>query len=303
MINRLACDRLMNFSELVEKTAGLIEQRKNNPPIDALKQTYFEELDRRIGGLEAGKVTAVVGRPSMGKTMLALNIVRNMVVTGTRVLVVSLSVSKEDWTQFFLCSSANIDLHKTRMGHLNAEELARLTQSVQKNSSLPLYVVDDVRHLEDVIKTITQLIQEHNIGLVLIDGLSDIYGITLRSIKERGIRYEKQLKTLKEKTAQWNVPVMVTQTLSRRFELNPYAFVSKYEYGPKEGNLYQNVHKILHIYREEYYCPKKHNKGQMDIRIPAMKFGDWNSSARLYFERSTGLIKEYTSTPFDPDSV
>lgn len=293
MINRIKYDRFMDFNELVKKTAGLIEQGKNKVKPCVFKPTYFKDLDQAIDGLEFGKVTAIVGRPSMGKTLFAMNIVRNVVNQGSPVLVFSLSLEKEDWTRCFLCASAEVELHKARRGILNDEESARLKLAAERCSSLSLFVVDDTRHIKGIKQSIDESIKEHNIELVLIDGMSDIYNNSLRSMKDRGKRYDQQLKVLKEIAAQWNIPILVTQGLSRRFERNPHIFVPKYEFGPKEGNLYKNVDRILHIYREEYYRLTKTNIGRMDIRIPSMKFGDSNCGVSLIFDKSIGLVKEY----------
>jgi len=261
MINRIEYSQLTNFSELIKKTMGLIDQTKNKTTESMFIRTYFEELDRVTKGLEIGKVTAIVGRPAMGKTLFALRIVRNVVNAGTTTLVFSLSLCKEEWTKCFLCSSANVDLHKTRIGYLNEEETVRLSEAAQKFSSLPLFVNDEDRRLEDITKTISESIKEQNVELVLIDGMSDLYGNTLQSSKSRGLRYDKQLKFLKEMAAQWNIPILVTQSLSRRIERNPYLLIPKHEYGIKEGNLSEHASRILQLYREEYYNPKKHNRG------------------------------------------
>jgi len=301
MINRIEFNQLMSFSELVKKTMGLIDQSKSKTTENMFKRTYFEDLDRITKGLELGKLTAIVGRPSMGKTLFALSIIRNVVSEGTPTLVFSLSLCKEEWTKCFLCSSANVDLHKTRTGYLNEEETTRLNEAAQKLSSLPLYVNDEDRRLEDINKTISESIKEHKIELVLIDGMSDFYGNTLQTSTCRGQRYDKQLKLLKEMAAEWNIPILITQGLSRRIERNPYLLIPKHEYGIKEGNLSEHASRILQLYREEYYNPKKRNRGLMNIRIPAMKYGECHSSVIVHFDRSTGLVKDLESTPFDPD--
>ncbi len=295
MVNRIEFNQLKNISELVKNTMGLIEQSKNKTTGDYFKPTYFEELDRFTKGFEIGKLTAIVGRPSMGKTLFTLNIIRNVVSNGIPVLVFSLSQCKETWTMRLLCLSAKIDLHKIRTGFFNTEEAARLNEAAEKLSSLPLFVIDDAHRFEDIKKTINESIAEHKIELVLIDGMSDIYGNHLRSQKSRGQRHDKQLKDFKELAAQLNIPILITQTLSRRVERNPHICMPKHEYGIKEGNLSEHAGRILHIYREEYYRPKESNRGIMDIRIPPMKYGECIGNVRMHFDKSTGLVKEYES--------
>ena len=300
MTNRIQFSQLISFDDLMKNTLGLIDQAKNKNAGD-FKPTCFEDLDRITKGLESGKITAIVGRPSMGKTLFALNIVRNVAVKGAPVLVFSLSLCKEEWTKCFLCSSADLDLHKTRMGKLDEEETTKLNEIAQKWASLPLFVKDEDRRLEDIIRTICESINEHKIELVLIDGMSDIYGNTIQTMKSRGQRYDKQLKVLRDKAEEWGIPVLITQGLSRRIERNPYLMIPKHEYGIREGNLSQYAGRILQLYREEYYNPKKSNRGVMNIRIPAMKYGEVNTNLMLHFDRNTGQVKEFETMPFDPD--
>ena len=303
MVNKIEPSPLTNFGDLVKITLECMDQHSIKPVLGEVIPTYFEELDLKIYGLEFGKITAIVGRPSMGKTLFAMNIVRRVVSNGKRVMVFSLSLCKQEWTKCFLCCSANLDLHKTRIGDLSAEETAKLNEAAQKSSSLLLFVRDEDRRMEGIIKTVSESIKDHKIELVLIDGMSDIYGNTLQSMKSRGQRYDKQLKMLKEMAVQWHIPILITQTLSRRAERNPYALIPKYEYGLREGNLSQHADRILQLYREEYYNPKKYNRGVMDIRIPAMKYGENHTNAKVRFDRSTGVVQEIESVPFDPDGA
>ncbi len=293
MINRIELNELESFGELVKNTMGLIDQAKDKTEVDTILPTYYPLLDTIIKGLEVGKLTAVVGRPSMGKTLFTMNIIRSIVSKEIPVLVFSLSLCKEEWTKCLLCSLANVDLCKTRTGEINEEETVRLNEVAQKVSSLPLIVRDNERRLAEIINIIKESVKEHYVELVVIDGMSNIYGNTLQTTKSRGKRYDSQLKLLKELAEELNLPIVITQNLSRRAERDSYLLIPKHEFGITEGNLSEHASRIFHIYREEYYRPKKSNKGVMCVRIPAMKYGETNTSAMLDFDRSTGIIKEF----------
>lgn len=293
MVNRIEFNQLESFDELVRNTMGLIEQAKERIDEDTVLPTYYPLLDTIIKGFEVGKLTAIVGRPSMGKSLFTMNIVRSIVSKKVPVLVFSLSLCKEEWTKCLLCSLANVDLHKTRIGKVNADETVRLNEVAKEVSTFPLYLRDEERKLADIIKVINESSREKGIQLVVIDGMSDIYGNTLQTIKSRGRRYDNQLKLLKELAEKLNLPIVITQNLSRRVEREPHLLIPKHEFGITEGNLSSHASRILHIYREEYYRPKKSNKGVMCIRIPAMKYGECNTGAILDFDRETGIIKEF----------
>lgn len=296
--------KVIELKDLVQRSMGLIADShfKSGKGDPKGIPSGYEDLDRITGGFKKGKVTAIVGRPAMGKTLLALNIARNIVFKGVPVLVFSLDWPKEDWMRIFLCSQAKADLHKVRIGFFNEEDNKKLVEAAKNLPSLPLFIVDHARKVEDIEKTIEEVVKEKRVDIVLIDGIRNIQDVPLLTDKKRAKKYSQYGRVFKELALKYNIPFIYTQTLSRRFESNPRAFVSKYEYGPKEGNLVENVDRILHIYREEYYDPDESNRGQMDIRIPKMDYGEVDYTVRVNFSMEFGLIKDYESMPFNPDA-
>ena len=92
--------------------------------------TGFLKLDEMTTGLQKGELIVLAGRPSMGKTALALNVAWH---TGSRlqrkVVVFSLEMSKEAISTRLVTTAARVDQHKFRAGYLSAEERKRVLEA------------------------------------------------------------------------------------------------------------------------------------------------------------------------------
>src|SRR5208283_1790810 len=85
--------------------------------------TGYGELDKLLSGLQPSELIILAGRPSQGKTALALNMAENIAIRGGRpVAVFSLEMSKESLLQRLVASVAQVDAHKFRSGHLSRED-------------------------------------------------------------------------------------------------------------------------------------------------------------------------------------
>ena len=101
--------------------------------------TGFEKLDLTTTGLQNSDFIIIAGRPSMGKTAFALNIVKHAgVVLRRHVLVMSLEMSKEQLVQRLLCSEAKVNSQSVRTGYLDQRDWSRLTNAAVKLHDAPI---------------------------------------------------------------------------------------------------------------------------------------------------------------------
>ena len=100
----------------------------------------FHDLDGMTAGFQNSDLIIVAGRPSMGKTSLALNIGMNAATeSNIPTAIFSLEMSKEQIALRILCSKAKVNLKSLRTGYLTPEDWARLTLAVGSISDSPLY--------------------------------------------------------------------------------------------------------------------------------------------------------------------
>src|SRR4030042_159333 len=96
------------IKDLVTRAYELIEKRHGSH-VTGLATGYYE-LDAKTCGLQNGEMIIIAGRPSMGKTSLALNMAEHIgVVEGAPIAVFSLETSRQQLAERFLCSVSAID--------------------------------------------------------------------------------------------------------------------------------------------------------------------------------------------------
>ena len=105
--------------------------------------TGFTEMDRLTSGFQSADLIIIAGRPSMGKTALALNIARNAAVDAdTPVGVFSLEMNKAQLGMRLLCSEARVNSQKMRSGFLSERDWPRLTRAAGTISEAPIFIDD-----------------------------------------------------------------------------------------------------------------------------------------------------------------
>ncbi len=106
-------------------------------------QTGFKDFDHLTGGLHKGELIVVGGRPSMGKTAFALNVVEHVVMDQKRpVAMFSLEMTGKGLTSRFLCCRARIDITTLRRGHLSKADLQMLTSAAEDLARSRMHVID-----------------------------------------------------------------------------------------------------------------------------------------------------------------
>jgi len=114
---------------------------RDNPSDVTGVPTGFTDLDKMTAGLQPGELVVIAGRPSMGKTALALNIAEHVAVdNGLPVAVFSMEMSGTQLAMRLLGSISKVDQHKMRTGRLNDEEWGKLSEAIGKLHDTPIYI-------------------------------------------------------------------------------------------------------------------------------------------------------------------
>lgn len=108
----------------------------------AIIPTGFVDLDCQIGGIERGELLVIAGRPSMGKTSLALDLAITAAERGYSVFFVSVETSREKLGMRMLSRETKINSRRFRTGALDDRDFPRLVAASGKISGLPLWVLD-----------------------------------------------------------------------------------------------------------------------------------------------------------------
>jgi len=236
--------------------------------------TGFIDLDERTAGLQPGELVIVAGRPSMGKTALALNFAEHVAVkNGIPVAIFSMEMGATQLAMRLLGSIARVDQHKMRTGRLNDEEWSRLSSAMGDLHNAPIYI-DETGALNSLeLRTRARRMhrQSGKLGLVVVDYLQ------LMSASSQGENRATEIseisRSLKALAKELEVPVVALSQLNRALETrnDKRPMMSDLR---ESGAIEQDADLILFIYRDEVYFPEKiESRGIAEVIIGKQRNG------------------------------
>jgi replicative DNA helicase len=237
-------DLVVSAYELIEKRDGKI--------VTGLA-TGFHELDDITSGLQNGEMIIIAGRPSMGKTSLALNVAEHIGVENKIPLVVfSLEMSKQQLAERFMCSRSQIDSQLVRKGMLGPEHHHKLQDACASLYEAPIYIDDTstLTPLELRAKT-RRLKSRHNIQAVIVDYLQLMH-LGTTAVESRQQEITTISRHLKSLARELNIPVVVVSQLNRASE-------GREGHRPRmsdlreSGSIEQDADVVMLLHREDYY--------------------------------------------------
>ncbi|MGA8581794.1 MAG: replicative DNA helicase [Bryobacteraceae bacterium] len=237
--------------------------------------TGFIKFDELSGGMHRGDLLILAGRPSMGKTALALNIAQYVALKLKQtVAIFSLEMSKESLLTRMLCAAARVDSQKFRAGYLNQEERRKLHHALTELVEAPLYIDDTVGvHLMDMHAKLRRLqMERHNIGLVIVDYLQLMTG---RGRFENRVQEVSALsRGMKLLAKELNIHMLVLSQLSRAVETREGDHRPQLSDLRDSGSIEQDADLVGFIFREEIY--KKDNedlRGKAELIVAKQRNG------------------------------
>ena len=217
--------------------------------------TGFIDLDKLVGGLQRSDLIILASRPSMGKTSLALDIVRHASHSGVGVGIFSLEMSRDQLVDRLLASEADIDLWKMRTGQLSEHgpdnDFTKIQHAMGRLAEVPIFIDDSASANIMEIRTKARRLQaDQDLGLIIVDYLQLMQGMT--GTDNRVQEVSEISRSLKSLARELNVPVLALSQLSRAPEQrNPsIPMLSDLR---ESGSLEQDADVVMFIYREDYY--------------------------------------------------
>jgi replicative DNA helicase len=262
-------DRLL--TQVVERIQELFERA--NPSDVTGVPTGFADLDSKTAGLQPGDLIIVAGRPSMGKTSLALNFGEHVALDqGLPVAVFSMEMGASQLALRLLSSVGRIDQQRLRTGRLQDGDWPRLTEAIRKMHEAPLYI-DETPALTaiDLRARARRLARTcGKLGLVIVDYLQLMSASSVG--ENRATEISEISRSLKALAKELSVPVVALSQLNRTVE-------SRTDKRPvmsdlrESGAIEQDADVILFIYRDEVYNPESPDKGVAEVIIGKQRNG------------------------------
>jgi replicative DNA helicase len=269
------------IKEIIKQSIKTLETLYDRREMITGVPTGFTDLDRLTSGFQSSDLIIIAGRPSMGKTALALNIARHAAVEAdTPVGIFSLEMNKAQLGMRMLCSEARVDSQKMRSGFLSERDWPRLTRAAGTISEAPLFIDDTpaISAIELRAKS-RRLKRDQNLGLIIVDYLQLMRGSPGSERREQEI--SEISGSLKALAKELDVPVVALSQLNRRVE-------ERHDKRPQladlreSGAIEQDADVIAFIYRDEVYHPDSPDQGRAEIIIGKQRNGP-TGRAKLTF--------------------
>jgi len=287
------------MKDIVKQSFKTIEFMAENKDMVTGVPSGFIDLDRMTAGLQPSDLIIIAGRPSMGKTAFALNIIAHAALQRKiPSAIFSLEMSKEQLAQRMLCMEARIDSSKIRGGFLTESDWPRLTQACGDLSEAPIFVDDTpAMNILEMRAKARRLQKEHGLGLIVVDYLQLMRGINSMESREREI--SEISRSLKALAKELNIPIVALSQLNRMVENRkpPKPILADLR---ESGAIEQDADVILFLFREEVYDRDTVNKGICEVLISKQRNGPVGEVRVAFlpqFTRFENLAHDFGGTP------
>jgi replicative DNA helicase len=232
----------------------------------------FKVLDEMTSGLNAGDLIIIAGRPSMGKTTLAVNIAENAALgAGKSAAIFSMEMSAESLTLRMISSLGRINQGHLRSGRLSEEDWPRIDSAMTQLGAAKIFVDETPAMTPTEVRArARRLKRERGLDLIVVDYLQLMQ---VPGTKEnRATEISEISRSLKALAKELKVPVIAVSQLNRGVEQreNKKPVMSDLR---ESGAIEQDSDMILLIYREDYYDKNTTRKGIADINIAKQRNG------------------------------
>jgi replicative DNA helicase len=255
--------------------------------------TGMRSLDAKLGGLTAGDLIILAGRPSMGKTGLATSIAQNIVTAdkASPVVFFSLEMGESELAARILASMTGIPSWRMRKGELNQAEITKLVDARRKYASAPLHIDGSGSlTIPQIVSRARKMKRKHGVELIVVDYLQLLSGGAYRG-NNRTAEVGEVSRALKGIAKELRVPVLALSQLSRNVE-------SREDKRPQlsdlreSGSIEQDADIVMFVYRDEYYVERREpDVGNMEAH------GKWKAELAACAGKAEAIIGKHRHGP------
>ncbi len=286
---------------LLTKAVDRIDKLYQNPSAYTGIPTGFTDFDDKTSGLQNSDLIIIAGRPSMGKTTFAMNIVENAAIkSDSAVAVFSMEMPGESLVMRMLSSLGRIDQHKIRTGQLDDADWPRLTSAMGLLSDTNIFI-DDTPGLNpmEIRARARRIKRDHgSLGLIVIDYLQLMQ--THGSKENRATEISEISRGLKALAKELNVPVIALSQLNRGLEQRPNKRPIMSDLR-ESGAIEQDADLIVFIYRDEVYNEESPDKGTAEIIIGKQRNGPIGMSRLTFIGQYTKFENFISNDAYEGD--
>lgn len=288
-IFRLAQGRLgrsfVPMHQIVKESIEIVDRLFSRKERITGVPTGYRVIDDITAGLQPSDLVIIAGRPSMGKTSLALGMAEYATIRANLTVgIFSLEMSQAQLVLRMLSSQAFLDSHALRTGQLTSENWHALCAAADRLEGAKIFI-DDSGGLtvQQMRSKARRLKAEHGLDLLIIDYLQLMQGRSDSESRQQEI--SDISRSLKALAKELEIPVIALSQLSRAVEnrTDKRPVLSDLR---ESGAIEQDADVVIFIYRDEVYNPDtEEKKGIADILIRKHRNGPTGDRQLTFLEQ------------------
>lgn len=275
---------------------------KDNPTNLTGVSTGYSILNHLTGGWQPTDLIILAGRPSVGKTAIALNFIRNAALT-VPVGMFSLEMSKNQLMRRLLCAESMVYLDKLNNGKLTDKELDQVVMANSRINNMKIFIDDtggmDIYELRSKAR---KMVNKHSVKLIVVDYLQLMNG-TGNKTQNREQEISTISRSLKSLAKELKVPIIALSQMSRDIE--------KRKGEPQlsdlreSGAIEQDADMVLFGWRDDYQVTDGEANNTAYIKVAKNRNGALDKLAfrtdmrvQTWFDLSGWAVYEREMKPF-----
>jgi replicative DNA helicase len=296
--NRGVTAQTFSLHDVLKEAYDRIDTRvqKGHQTVSGLA-TGFIDIDEKTAGLHNSELVILAARPSVGKTGLALNIARHIVVEEKQpVFFVSLEMARVELAERLLCCQARVDSHRLRKGTLGAEDMDKLIAAGGELRKAKLFIDDTAaQSMLRIHANARRLRMKADIRLVIIDYLQLIEPENRRDPRQEQVaQVSRRLKFLAKDL---EIPILALAQVNRGSE-------DRQDHRPRlsdlreSGSIEQDADTVLMMHRPEMYEPGQH-EGTVEVIIAKQRNGPTGEITLTFLKQFMRFENFAAGIPFE----
>jgi replicative DNA helicase len=281
------------LNDAFDRIDGLISGEATNSGLP----TGYTDLDEITAGFHNSELVIIAARPSVGKTSMALNMVRNIVVDERKpAYFVSLEQARIELAERLLVCQARVDSHKLRKGRLSSDDMDKLMEAGDVLRTAKLFIDDTpAQNMLRIAANARRLKLRHDIKIVFIDYLQLIEPDNRRDPRQEQVaQISRRLKFL---ARELNIPVVALAQVNRSSE-------DRQDHRPRlsdlreSGSLEQDSDTVLLLHRPDKYEPGQH-EGVIEVIVGKQRNGPTGEVTLTYIKQFMRFENHAIGQPFE----
>lgn len=271
--------------------------------------TGYANIDRTLQGMKEGNFIVLAGRPAMGKTALALNILKNVCVAGKSVLFFSLEMSDVELNKrlLLMVSGQNENVYRSqshkdeatsnnifdnevkRARDVESQKVwGRLQNALNEIGKWKLEIVEEgIYSIQDMRLKAKIKKKKEGLDLIIIDYLQLM---SANESENRTAEITAITRGLKNLAKELKIPILVLSQLNRGVETRQDKRPTLADLRDS-GSIEQDADSVMIIYRDKYYNENGNEWTEVNV---AKNRHSGGGVCRLMFYPEVCRFVEYT---------